>query len=30
MPNGSNLPGLYFDNAEGVRITHEIDEDDEE
>ena len=30
IPNGSNLPGLYFNNAEGVRITHEFDEDDEE
>ena len=24
-PNGSSLPGLYFNNAEGVRITHEVD-----
>lgn len=25
-PNGSELPGLYFNNREGVLITHEFDE----
>lgn len=29
-PNGSDLPGLYFNNAEGVRIVHEFDEEEEE
>lgn len=28
-PNGSNLPGFYFNNSEGVRITHEFDEDED-
>jgi hypothetical protein len=28
MPNGSDLPGLYFNNADGVAITHEFDEED--
>ena len=25
-PNGSSLPGLYFNNSEGVRILHEFDD----
>lgn len=29
-PNGSNLPGLYFNNAEGVRLLHEFDDEDGE
>lgn len=29
-PNGSSLPGLYFNNAEGVRILHEFDEEGDE
>lgn len=28
-PNGSDLPGLYFNNIEGVRIAHEFDEEEE-
>jgi hypothetical protein len=27
-PNGSSLPGLYFNNREGVEITHEFDEEE--
>lgn len=27
-PNGSSLPGLYFNNRDGVEITHEFDEDE--
>lgn len=27
-PQGSSLPGLYFNNDEGVRILHEFDEED--
>lgn len=26
-PNGSDLPGLYFNNAEGVRIVNEYTDD---
>jgi hypothetical protein len=29
-PNGSDLPGLYFNNEEAVRIIHEFDELDED
>ena len=27
---GGDLPGLYFNNVEGVRIAHEFDEEDEQ
>lgn len=29
-PNGSSLPGLYFNNSEGARIVNEFAEDDED
>jgi hypothetical protein len=29
-PNGSSLAGLYFNNADGVELTHEFDEEEEE
>lgn len=29
-PNGSSLPGLYFNDEDGCRIVHEFDEDEDE
>jgi hypothetical protein len=29
-PNGSSLPGLYFNNAVGVVVVHECDDEPEE
>ena len=29
-PNGSNLPGLYFNNEEGARIVGEFEDDDDD